>query len=140
MGNALSDFDKQKKEKAKNQLSDWLNERGVPLPSEDLESVPDFSDNAEAVNWWFVAQTSGISHKKQAKWMKDKFSIGARAPLSFYERKRKSVLSADNPFPTTQSEAENMILDKIEQHLPFRRGGQVRRHQHFFHTRHQRKF
>ena len=125
MGNALKKIDEEKKAKASASLSEWLQGRSVPLPREGQPMPDHFSDNAEAVNWWFVAQTSGISQKQQTEWMKQKFAIGSRDPLSFYERKRKSVISADNPFPTTQSEAENILLDKIAEHAPFKRGGRM---------------
>lgn len=135
MGGSLSSFDEKKKQRANEQLKDWLSSKGVPIPTESMEKIPDhFNDNAEAVNFWFVANTSGISSKRLGEWMKQPFSIAERDPLSYYQRKRKSILSADNPFPTTKSEAEDMILDKIEQHLPLKKGGRVgrERSRHFF--------
>ena len=136
MGHRWSD--EGRREEARNETEARLKREGYAPLSDTNSHVPDFPNNSFAIAFWVNASNKSLPNKIRMEAMKQPFTIGTREPLSYSQRKKMSLLSPDNPFSTSQSEAEAMVLDKISQNLPLKKGGVVRHHfEH--HHRHQKR-
>lgn len=127
MGNAISDFDRKKAQRRQDIFESNLRDQGLPPPTASTTHVPDFSSAGEAVAWFNLAMLR-IPSAEKVKLYQQPFRIGTAAPMSYADRKNQSLLSPDNPFETTQNDAERLLLKKISEKLPFKRGGFVAHH------------
>jgi hypothetical protein len=114
MGNIFSDWDESRKQDGLKEMRGYLNSRGIPLPTNDTESVPEYFEvNKDAQYYFPVLANDVTSQATKRRLYGQKFVIGNREPFSFAERKKKNIISPDNPFSTTQGEGEQMILDFV---------------------------
>lgn len=111
----------------------YLRDRGIPIPTNATESVPDFFASDNDAKGYFQVVKSLDNQKTKGRLYSQKFTIGTREPFSYAERKRKSILSPDNPFTTEEGEGEQIALDLIGQHkdkltgaVGLRKGGTVK--------------
>jgi hypothetical protein len=126
MGNAISDFDRKKAIRRQEIFEDNLRSSGVDVPTAETSRVPDFATNGDAVAWFNIAMLK-IPNGKKPTLYGQPFSIGTGPKISYADRKQQSLLSPDNPFETTKDEGERLLLKKISEKLPFKRGGHVHR-------------
>ena len=144
MGNALSDFDAKKKQRYLEHKRDVLREDGYAVPDENSLDPPDFADNRDAIAWFEIALEKMTPQNKMKLYQK-KWRLGTGPELSYAERKSKSLLDPENPFPTDRenNEAEKRLLGKLGEHtqqaIGLKHGGSVR-NKHFTHTSRQRRF
>lgn len=125
MGNVFDKLDEEKRDAGRREFADHLTSIGIDPPTEQTELVPDFPDGPSARDWFGLIGLRGLSTKKQMKLFRQKFTIAGGEPYSFYERKRMSLLSPENPFLITQGDGEAKIFKVIESQLPLRKGGLV---------------
>lgn len=114
MGNIFSDWDESRKQDGLKEVRGSLNARSIPLPTNDTQSVPEyFETNRDAISYFMALANDVTSVPTKRRLYGQKFVIGNREPFSYAERKKKSIVSPDNPFSTTQGEGEQMVLDFV---------------------------
>jgi hypothetical protein len=114
MGNWFSEMDRKKALKQQEIDESRLKAAGIPLPTEATTKVPNFPDKGTAVSWYGLALIR-ISANKRLDLYPQPFRIGSGPAISYTERKQKSILDSENPFPLEKNEAERRLLDKASE-------------------------
>lgn len=117
-----------------------LQEKGIPVPTNSTKSVPDFfADKRDAMNYFHVVREDITDQNTMKRLFSQPFAIGTREPMNYAERKRKPIISPDNPFTTDEGEGERLVIDwvlgnkdKLVEYggkaVGVRRGGKIKQH------------
>jgi hypothetical protein len=131
MGNWFSEMDRKKALKQEQINEDRLKAAGIPIPTEATTKVPDFPDKVAAISWYGLV-IARLSAARRQELYTQPFRIGSGQSISYVDRKAKSIIDPDNPFPLDKGEAEERLLrkasEKVKSATGLKHGGYRGRH------------